>query len=32
MSDEDLANLDRVILKITCASVYGASYLPTVTE
>jgi hypothetical protein len=28
LSDEDLAALDRVILEITCARVYGASYLP----
>lgn len=28
LSDEDLAGMDRVILEITCAKVYGASYLP----
>jgi pyridoxamine 5'-phosphate oxidase-like protein len=28
LSDEDLARLDRVILEITCARVYGASHLP----
>jgi PPOX class probable F420-dependent enzyme len=32
LSDEDLAGLDRVILEITCARVYGASYLPTAAE
>ena len=32
LSDEELARLDRVILEITCAKVYGASYLPTVAE
>jgi PPOX class probable F420-dependent enzyme len=28
LSDEDLARLDRVVLDITCAHVYGASHLP----
>jgi PPOX class probable F420-dependent enzyme len=28
LSDEDLARLDRVVLEITCAQVYGASHLP----
>jgi PPOX class probable F420-dependent enzyme len=32
LSDEELARLDRVILEITVAKVYGASYLPAVAE
>ena len=32
LSDEDLASLDRVILEITCARVYGASYLSSVAR
>lgn len=32
LSDEELAGLDRVILEITCAKVYGASHLPTVAD
>jgi PPOX class probable F420-dependent enzyme len=32
LSDEDLAALGRVILEITCARAYGASYLPAAAE